>query len=240
MDKGEHMSREVNIKVNARHIGQLGRELVTDYVTALTELVKNSYDADSEVVDVMFENMLSGQGKIIISDTGCGFTADDIEKKWAVIGTNSKVKSPYSTKYMRRCAGRKGIGRYSVERLAEYCTLYSFTKDEKPIKYYTNWNKYEGIDFNELKQRIEILKNHSDFESAKYIKRAVEYLLLSEKIDEKSKIVINSNILSGCKLDYLLFYSKEMLKKLEEYLYPICQKYISVEERVEEIKNQKS
>ena len=34
------MGKEINIKVNARHIGQLGRELVTDYVTALTELVK--------------------------------------------------------------------------------------------------------------------------------------------------------------------------------------------------------
>ena len=110
------MIKEVNIKVNARHIGQLGRELVTDYVTALTELVKNSYDADSEAVEVIFENMFSGQGKIIIADTGCGFTSNDIVNKWAVIGTNSKVKNPYSVKYSRRCVGRKGIGRYSVER----------------------------------------------------------------------------------------------------------------------------
>ena len=157
------MGKEINIKVNARHIGQLGRELVTDYVTALTELVKNSYDADSEAVEVIFENMLSKQGRVIIADTGCGFTSDDIENKWAVIGTNSKVKNPYSEKYKRRCVGRKGIGRYSVERLAEYCTLYSFTKTEAPVKYYTNWNKYEGIDFKELKQRIQILKNIPDF-----------------------------------------------------------------------------
>lgn len=34
------MEKEISIKVNARHVGQLGRELVTDYVTALTELVK--------------------------------------------------------------------------------------------------------------------------------------------------------------------------------------------------------
>ena len=42
------MEKEISIKVNARHVGQLGRELVTDYVTALTELVKNSYDADGD------------------------------------------------------------------------------------------------------------------------------------------------------------------------------------------------
>lgn len=231
------MSKEVNIKVNARHIGQLGRELVTDYVTALTELVKNSYDADSQAVEVTFEDMLSGQGKIIIADTGCGFTVDDIENKWAVIGTSSKVKNPYSVKYKRRCVGRKGIGRYSVERLAEYCTLYSFTKTEAPVKYYTNWNKYEGIDYNELKQRIEILKNNSDFESAKYIKRAIEYLLLSDKIDEESKKIVRRKILADCDLDFMMFYSKSMLNRVEQFLYPIYEKYIGLEERVEEVKN---
>lgn len=233
----EHMSKEINIKVNARHIGQLGRELVTDYVTALTELVKNSYDADSEAVEVIFEDMLSGQGKIIIADTGCGFTVDDIENKWAVIGTNSKVRNPYSIKYKRRCVGRKGIGRYSVERLAEYCTLYSFANSEAPIKYYTNWNKYEGIDYNELKQRIEVLKNNSDFESAKYIKRAIEYLLLSDKIDEEAKNTIRQKILAGCDLDYTMFYSESMLNRVERYLYPIYESYNGLEERVEEVKN---
>ena len=202
------MEKEISIKVNARHVGQLGRELVTDYVTALTELVKNSYDADGEGVEVAFTNMLSGEGKIIIADTGCGFSSDDIETKWAVIGTSSKVKNPYSKKYKRRCVGRKGIGRYSVERLAEYCTLYSFTKDNRPVKYYMNWNKYEGIDFNELKQRVEILENSPDFESAKYIKRAVEYLLVSERIDIDSKNIIREKILKNNK--------KKIYKKKKE------------------------
>ena len=231
------MEKEISIKVNARHVGQLGRELVTDYVTALTELVKNSYDADGEGVEVAFTNMLSGEGKIIIADTGCGFSSDDIETKWAVIGTSSKVKNPYSKKYKRRCVGRKGIGRYSVERLAEYCTLYSFTKDNRPVKYYMNWNKYEGIDFNELKQRVEILENSPDFESAKYIKRAVEYLLVSERIDIDSKNIIREKILKNNKLDISIFYSKETLGNIQQFLYPIYEKYNGIEERVEDIKN---
>ena len=231
------MEKEISIKVNARHVGQLGRELVTDYVTALTELVKNSYDADGEGVEVAFTNMLSGEGKIIIADTGCGFSSDDIETKWAVIGTSSKVKNPYSKKYKRRCVGRKGIGRYSVERLAEYCTLYSFTKDNRPVKYYMNWNKYEGIDFNEMKQRVEILENSPDFESAKYIKRAVEYLLVSERIDIDSKNIIREKILKNNKLDFSIFYSKETLGNIQQFLYPIYEKYNGIEERVEDIKN---
>ena len=121
------MSEQVYLKVDSRHVGQLGRELVTDYVTALTELVKNAYDADAEAVQVDFINLKTQSGKILIVDTGKGFTKNDIIDKWAVIGTSNKVKEPYTKKYKRRCSGRKGIGRFSVERLGEYFTLYSIT-----------------------------------------------------------------------------------------------------------------
>lgn len=231
------MNREISIQVNARHISQLGRELVTDYVTALTELVKNSYDADSEIVELIFDNTRSGMGSIIIADTGSGFTADDIEKKWAVIGTNNKVKNPYSPKFNRRCVGKKGIGRYSVERLAEYCTIYSFSEKGEPIKYFTNWNKYEGIDLNELRQRVEILKNNLDFESAKYIKRIIEYLLLNRNVEEQHKRTIREDVLLNNDLAYPLFYKEEIIKNIEEYLFPICTDYIDLEEKVSEVKN---
>ena len=231
------MNKEVSIKVNARHVGQLGRELVTDYVTALTELVKNSYDADGEAVEVFFENLKDGEGKIIVADTGRGFTIDDIVNKWAVIGTNSKVKAPYTDKYKRRCAGRKGIGRYSVERLAEHCTLYSFSEKEAPIKYYMNWNYYEGIDLNEIKQRVEILKNHPDVDSAKYIKRIIEYLINNSKIDEKSRNIVKKGIIGNQALSYKLFYDSALLELIEKIVYPICNKYIDLEEKIDEIKN---
>ena len=53
------MEKEISIKVNARHVGQLGRELVTDYVTALTELVKYSFVSDGVGVEGSFTIMLS-------------------------------------------------------------------------------------------------------------------------------------------------------------------------------------
>lgn len=67
------MEKEISIKVNARHVGQLGRELVTDYVTALTELVKNSYDADGEELK-LHSQICFRERKIVIADTGCGFS----------------------------------------------------------------------------------------------------------------------------------------------------------------------
>ena len=125
------MKKQVFMQVGARHISQLGRELVTDYVTALTELVKNSYDADAEAVEIIFENLKSNDGRIIIIDTGNGISSEDIVNKWAVIGTNNKIRQTHSTKYGRRYAGKKGIGRFSVERLAEHCTILSFTETER-------------------------------------------------------------------------------------------------------------
>ena len=135
----------INFKVNARHIGQLGRELVTDYSTALVEIVKNSYDADAEGVKVIFENVSSSKSKLIIVDNGSGMTRTDVENKWTVIGTNNKlraVRSPGGRKY----AGKKGIGRFAVERLAERIAIYSFPENEPPFKFTLNWNKYEQID----------------------------------------------------------------------------------------------
>lgn len=75
-----------------------------------------------------------------------------------------------------------------------------------------NWNKYEGIDFNELKQRVEILENSPDFESAKYIKRAVEYLLVSERIDIDSKNIIREKILKIISWIFQYFIVKKHLK----------------------------
>ena len=68
---------EVSFKTNARHIGQLGRELVTDFVTALVELIKNAYDADAECAKIIIEDTKSINGKIIIADCGMGMTIDD-------------------------------------------------------------------------------------------------------------------------------------------------------------------
>lgn len=44
----------------------IGRDLITDRVTALFELVKNCYDANAQDVKVLFENVSAGKGNPII------------------------------------------------------------------------------------------------------------------------------------------------------------------------------
>ena len=90
----------------------IGRDLITDRVTALFELVKNCYDANAQNVNVIFENVGAGkkQAVIRVEDDGYGMSFEDIRDKWMVIGTSSKRARPYSPKpFNRKCVGEKGI-----------------------------------------------------------------------------------------------------------------------------------
>lgn len=103
----------------------IGRELITDRITALFELVKNCYDANATEVKVVFENVGSSKrdndtGRITIADNGFGMSFDDIRDKWMVIGTSNKRKNPISPEpFSRRCVGEKGIGRFAVDKLGD-------------------------------------------------------------------------------------------------------------------------
>ena len=44
--------------------------------TALAELIKNSYDADANVVNLYFENANNEGGNLIIEDDGVGMTRE--------------------------------------------------------------------------------------------------------------------------------------------------------------------
>ena len=61
----------------------LGRDLITDRITALFELVKNAYDANAQNVSIKFLNVgtKNADSKIIIEDDGIGMSLDDIENK---------------------------------------------------------------------------------------------------------------------------------------------------------------
>lgn len=113
----------VRFTVDASHVERLGYELVGKQGTALAELVKNSYDADATIVTVDIDDSVGEGGIIRIEDNGIGMNLDDIRRAWMRISTASKVEQPVSTKYGRRRAGKKGIGRFAVQRLGRALTL---------------------------------------------------------------------------------------------------------------------
>ena len=133
----------------------LGRELITDRITALFELVKNCYDANAEKVDITFEslNPLSDKSRIIIKDDGLGMTFEDIRDKWMVIGTSSKRRKKTSPEpYNRVVAGKKGVGRFAVDKLGG--KLVMRTKKKGSSVWHcleTDWTKYSEEEDRQLK-----------------------------------------------------------------------------------------
>ncbi len=127
----------------------LGRELITDRITAVYELVKNCYDANATEVEVEFENIASksNNGTIIIQDNGIGMSFIDIRDKWMVVGTNSKRSKLYSDEpFNRKYVGEKGIGRFAVDKLGEKVQIRTKQKGEKQwLCVNIFWDEYEKL-----------------------------------------------------------------------------------------------
>ena len=67
----------VRFKPRARLLLQLGDQLIKNESIALVELVKNSYDADANFVNIYMENVDDPEkGIIIIEDDGFGMSED--------------------------------------------------------------------------------------------------------------------------------------------------------------------
>ena len=219
--------KKLQFKTNSRHISQLGRELVTDFVTALVELIKNSYDSDAYGVKIILDKHNTPQSSIILIDTGTGITQSDFENKWMVIGTNNKITEPYTPKG-RKKAGKKGIGRFSVERLAEKVQIFSFPESESPYRVDINWNSFEEINIPALTQRIGILKDHAESTAAKFICNQLDYFMVTDKILQKDKDSVES-ILGTRNFEYPMFFDGKILDLLEDKVIPIIKKYEDIE-----------
>ena len=81
--------------INPHVIRQLGAELVSDQVTALMELIKNSYDADASYVKIEINTVNrceipdlynpNHKGYILVEDNGFGMDQETILKSWLII-----------------------------------------------------------------------------------------------------------------------------------------------------------
>lgn len=89
------MEQNIRFDIDPHVIKQLGKELISDEITALMELVKNSYDADANYVSIEIntEGTYEGEklqyqyhkGYIVIEDDGFGMDEATILKSWLTI-----------------------------------------------------------------------------------------------------------------------------------------------------------
>lgn len=216
----------------------IGRDLITDRITALFELVKNCYDANATEVVVIFNNVknTNSNSSITIKDNGIGMSFDDIQNKWMVIGTASKRNSKLSPPpFNRKVVGEKGVGRFAVDKLGDVVSIattqigsnellrvelngdqYTSTTELDKIKLFTDVENKYFIDESDIAYSgttIEITKVREDW-SSDDIKRL--YRELSKMISpayrstQQFKIIIDSN-------EYLEFKNKEVIPEPIKY-----------------------
>lgn len=114
----------------------IGKELITNEIVAIFELVKNSYDAGATKVEILINE---NESEITIADNGCGMSYRDLKNKWLFVAYSEKSNSKEKS-----FAGSKGIGRFSCDRLGERLNLYSKTEEESvENSLEVNWNQFE-------------------------------------------------------------------------------------------------
>ena len=124
-DTSETTEGSLRFGVDAGLLFQLGEQLVARRSVALSELIKNAYDADATEVSVLLEDVTKPNGSIIVQDNGTGMTFEQVRDHWMRVATDAKRREPYSPIAKRPRTGEKGVGRFATRRLGHKLTLVS-------------------------------------------------------------------------------------------------------------------
>lgn len=157
---------QFSFRPKARLIKTIGEELISNDNVAITELVKNSYDAGACVVDITFDGVVKEKeiisggrssrsvktkyiekagASITVFDDGEGMDFKTVESAWMEPATSFKKKQ-YSSNPKRKFSGEKGIGRFASAKLSRQLELITRKKGGEEIVAYFDWNAFSDED----------------------------------------------------------------------------------------------
>ncbi len=150
-DKCNYTSRKseaplkASFKPRARLLKLLGDQLIGTPQLAVFELVKNSYDADADKVEITILNPEDiSKGCIDVTDIGGeGMSLDTIINVWLEPGADHKQtareQGNRTPKHKRLPLGEKGVGRFAVHKLGQVIELTTKTKDSPEVFLRIDW-----------------------------------------------------------------------------------------------------
>lgn len=163
---GDNNHGQFSFRPKARLIKTIGEELISNDNVAITELVKNSYDAGSSIVDITFngvvkeKEIISGGrsarsvktkyiektgASITVYDEGEGMDFQTVESAWMEPATNYKKKQ-HSSNPNRKFSGEKGIGRFASAKLSKKLELITRKIGKEEIVVFFDWNDFSDED----------------------------------------------------------------------------------------------
>jgi signal transduction histidine kinase len=154
----------VRFSVDAGIIDRLGKELVARHETAVSELVKNAYDADATKVVITFKESYIVGGTLEIEDNGLGMTKEQLINGFMRLSSSDKLHFPRSPRFERKRAGKKGIGRFSAQRLGKKLTIVTQTLEAKEaLKVVFYWDNFMGDkELSFITNEIEYIEKQKD------------------------------------------------------------------------------
>ena len=205
-DINEFDEKSASFRVHASLIYKLGESLITDEVTALSELIKNAYDADATICFVSIDsNYIETMGETVykglieISDNGCGMDLSTIVNGWLTISNSLKKKmkkeKKTTPKYRRYPLGDKGLGRLSVQKLGRNMRM--VTKSASSNIEYTVTIPWGDFLKNTTIDQIPVKIEEAEINNGKsYTKIIIKDLIDNERWASKAQIDILTNSIS--------------------------------------------
>ena len=116
----QQTQKKLKLTFHGRVIDHLGIQMYQSPVAAIAELISNSWDADSENVEVTIPSKAEPGAVIVIKDNGNGMSFDDCQNKYLNVGYDCRdgVATAKSGK-SRPLLGRKGIGKFAGFGIAQ-------------------------------------------------------------------------------------------------------------------------
>ena len=213
------MEEKLHFKVSSGLKDIIGKDLITNELVAIFELVKNGYDADATEINLIIN---SYENYIIIQDNGKGMNRDDIENKWLFVAHSEKKDSD------KVYAGSKGIGRFSCDRLGTKLKLISH-KDEEASELKIDWGEFEKDSLTKFEE-LDVTYTSLDVVEDRFIQKSGTILNISNlrdtwdlnrvnKVIEALQRLVNPFVDDGkIKINVKYISSSSGIAELDEYI----------------------
>lgn len=161
------------LRPRARIIKTIGEELISSDIVAVIELVKNSYDADAEIViisidgpiikviaeeeedskpkkkkkkaPIEIEKIVGNSATLTVWDDGIGMSLSTITGAWMEPATISKKVQKYSAAKNRRHTGEKGIGRFASAKIGSELEIISRIESDNEVVAKIDWSRFGDL-----------------------------------------------------------------------------------------------
>lgn len=130
--KPELTEHKFHITVMGRLLELLGGQMYKRRDLAIAELVANCWDAGAEVVDVSVpepDDYDRASSQIVVTDDGCGMSADDVDNEYLVVGRNRRKEEGTDIAFGRPVMGRKGLGKLAGFGIAAHMQVTTWRDD---------------------------------------------------------------------------------------------------------------